>query len=98
VWDELDQVFAAHVRQETLEYAAREMADLASASPELRTTFDDALAYGLRRAEVGDARSCQSVETSGYYAKTPTDAADLIRALQALFARECLALNVPNGS
>jgi len=88
-WGELDQIFGAYVRQETLENAAREMAENAETYPELRATFDNAIADGLQRAEAGDIRSCQSVENSGYYAKTPNEAANLIRELQALFSNEC---------
>lgn len=93
-WEQLDQIFGAYVRQETLESAAREMAENAAAYPELRASYDGAIAHGLHRAEAGDTRSCQSVENSGYYARTPSEAADLLRESRALFATECARRSV----
>ena len=87
--ERLQQIFGAYVRQETLEAAAAEMADLGRAYPDLDNDFRMTLAEGIEAARTGDTAARAVVEKSGYRAPSPADAeltmTELLRLYEAEF-------------
>jgi hypothetical protein len=87
--EELTQIFGAHVRQDSLESGALEMASLAKAYPDLDARFLQALSKGIEAARRGDRDVCRCVESSGYYAPEPQYAEELIMELRRLYIQKC---------
>jgi hypothetical protein len=89
--EELDQIFGAYVRQETLETAANDMANISDAYPEMHDQFVLTLARAVEAAHAGDVEICRSIESSGYYCSDTAEAekicGELLTLYQGRFAR-----------
>lgn len=83
--EHLQQIFGAYVRQETLEVAAVEMADVSRAYPDLHDSFFKTLTTGIEAARAGDPDACAAVEKSGYFASSAADAESIIAELFRLY-------------
>jgi ABC-type nitrate/sulfonate/bicarbonate transport system substrate-binding protein len=83
--ERLQQIFGAYVRQETLEVAAAEMADVVRAYPDLHRSFCETLAEGIEAAQAGDAAVCNAVEQSGYSAPSVAEAESILLELLRLY-------------
>nr|WP_315383417.1 hypothetical protein [uncultured Sphingomonas sp.] len=84
--EQLQQIFGAYVRQETLEAAAAEMVDAARAYPDLHQSFREALVGGIEAAQAGDAAVCKAIEQSGYRARSVAEAQSIITELLRIYA------------
>jgi len=82
---ELNQIFGAFVSQETLESAADEMAAISKDDRAQHVLFAEALTHGVEAARAGDHTICQTVEQSGYFARSVAEAEEILLDLQSLY-------------
>lgn len=83
--DNLEQLFAATVNQQTLEEAADLMAAVGSSDQSYHVECLTAIDQGINAAQNGDLSVINLINKSGYQVTTSEGAVDLLRDLRAIY-------------
>lgn len=83
--EDLEQLFAATVNQQTLEEAADLMVSVSTSDESYHAECLTAIDQGINAADGGDRSVIDAINKSGYQVTTTEAAADLLRDLRAIY-------------